>query len=125
MNLEGGKPRSFNSKLVTLLTGSSVVLRTKFYVQNWLELSRKMAVICVVAPCSLADVYQRFRSRCCLHHQGHECTHRPETLVNFCQTSRRFNPEDGRLQKLLRVTWTSEYYIVRGSNGNRIDTETP
>jgi hypothetical protein len=31
--------------------------------------STKMAVIWVVAPCSLVEVYQRFRGPCCLHHQ--------------------------------------------------------
>jgi hypothetical protein len=30
----------------------------------------KIAVFWVVAPCSLVDVYQRFRGPCCLHHQG-------------------------------------------------------
>jgi hypothetical protein len=28
-----------------------------------------MAVFWVVAPCSLVEVYQRFRGPCCLHHQ--------------------------------------------------------
>jgi hypothetical protein len=32
--------------------------------------SVKMAVFRVVAPCSLLDVYRRFRGACCLHHQG-------------------------------------------------------
>jgi hypothetical protein len=32
----------------------------------------KMAVFWVVAPCSLVEVYQRFRRLCCLHHQGDE-----------------------------------------------------
>jgi hypothetical protein len=27
----------------------------------------KMAVFCVVAPCNLVEVYQRFRGTCCLH----------------------------------------------------------
>jgi hypothetical protein len=60
--------------------------------------STKMAVFWVVAPCSLVEVYQRFRGPCCLHHQGDEyikdgfevltavavfwvvsgCTHRPD-----------------------------------------------
>jgi hypothetical protein len=31
-----------------------------------------MAVFCVAAPCSLVEVYQRFRCPCCLHHQGNE-----------------------------------------------------
>jgi hypothetical protein len=30
--------------------------------------SNKMAVFWVVAPCSLVEVYQRFRGPCCLHH---------------------------------------------------------
>jgi hypothetical protein len=30
----------------------------------------KMDVFWVVAPCSLAKVYQRFRGPCYLHHQG-------------------------------------------------------
>jgi hypothetical protein len=32
--------------------------------------STKMAVFWVVAPCSLVEVYQRFRGSCCLHHHG-------------------------------------------------------
>jgi hypothetical protein len=32
--------------------------------------SMNMAVIWVVAPCSLVEVYRRFRGACCLHHQG-------------------------------------------------------
>jgi hypothetical protein len=32
--------------------------------------SRKMDVFWVVAPCSLVEVYHRFRGPCCLHHQG-------------------------------------------------------
>jgi hypothetical protein len=32
--------------------------------------SMKMAVLWVVAPCSLVEIYQRFRGPCCLHHQG-------------------------------------------------------
>jgi hypothetical protein len=37
--------------------------------------STKMAVFGVVAPCSLVEVYQRFRGPCCLHHQGDEWRH--------------------------------------------------
>jgi hypothetical protein len=32
--------------------------------------SMKMAVFWVVAPCSLEEVYRRFRGACCLHQQG-------------------------------------------------------
>jgi hypothetical protein len=37
--------------------------------------STKMAVFWVVAPCSLVEVYQRFRGPCCLHYQGDETHH--------------------------------------------------
>jgi hypothetical protein len=33
-----------------------------------------MAVFWTVAPCSLVEVYQRFRGPCCLQHQGDEAT---------------------------------------------------
>jgi hypothetical protein len=39
----------------------------------------KIAVFWVVAPCSLVEVYQRFRGPCYLHYQGDE-----------------YNPEDSR-----------------------------
>jgi hypothetical protein len=35
-----------------------------------MAMSTKIAVFWVVAPCSLVEVYQRFRGPCCLHHQG-------------------------------------------------------
>jgi hypothetical protein len=40
-----------------------------------------MAVLWVVAPCSLVEFYQRFRGPGCLHHQ----------------TTRRYNPKDSHL----------------------------
>jgi hypothetical protein len=55
--------------------------------------STKMAVFWVVAPCSLVEVYQRFRGPCCLHHQG---DHRP--------TTRRYNPEDSHIRALVQHT---------------------
>jgi hypothetical protein len=42
-----------------------------------------MAVFWVVAPCSLVEIYQRFRGPCCLHHQGDEAARSSEKLVNF------------------------------------------
>jgi hypothetical protein len=30
----------------------------------------KVAVFCVVVPCSLVEVHRRFGGACCLHHQG-------------------------------------------------------
>jgi hypothetical protein len=33
----------------------------------------EMAVFWVVTPCSLLEVYRRFRGACCLHHLGDRC----------------------------------------------------
>jgi hypothetical protein len=62
-----------------------------------------MAVFWVVAPCSLVEVYQRFREPCCLHHQDNEAlmmeaARTSETSVNFYQTTWRYNPEDSHLR---------------------------
>jgi hypothetical protein len=51
--------------------------------------STKMAIFWVVAPCSLVEVYQRFRGPCRLHHQGDECS--------SPWWWRRYNPEDSHL----------------------------
>jgi hypothetical protein len=56
--------------------------------------SMKMAVFWVLAPCSLIEVYQCFRGSCCLDDGGSKTS---ETLVNFYQTTQRYNPEDSHL----------------------------
>jgi hypothetical protein len=43
--------------------------------------SGKYVDCCVVAPCSLVEVYRRFRGAYCLHHQGDEFI--IITYVNF------------------------------------------
>jgi hypothetical protein len=58
----------------------------------------KMAVFWVVAPCSLVEVYRPFRGAYCLHHQGDEAARTAVILVNFYQTTRRYNPEDSHLR---------------------------
>jgi hypothetical protein len=62
--------------------------------------SMKMAVFCVVAPCSLVEINGCFRGAYCLHHQGDAS----EMSENFYQTTRRNNPEDSHLQ-LLTCLW--------------------
>jgi hypothetical protein len=58
--------------------------------------SMKMAVFWVVAPFSLVEVYRCFRGTCYRYHQFAmmmEAASTSETSVNFCQTTRRYNPE--------------------------------
>jgi hypothetical protein len=53
-----------------------------------------MAVFWVVTPCSLVEVYQLFRGIIRMM----EAARTSETLVNFYQTTRRYNPEDSHLR---------------------------
>jgi hypothetical protein len=76
----------------------------------------KMDVFWVVALCSLVEVYQRVRSPCCLNHQGRTS----ETLVNFYQTTRRYNTEDSHLHTR-RENLISHFYTDRaGSETARV-----
>jgi hypothetical protein len=60
--------------------------------------SMKMAVFWVVAPCSLVEVYRRFRGACwVLIALMMEAASSSETSVNFYQTTRRYNSEDSHL----------------------------
>jgi hypothetical protein len=62
----------------------------------------KMVVFWVVAPCSLVEVYRRFRGPCCLHHQGSSPS---ETSVNFYQTH-LLNVFDDGVVLLRSIIWT-------------------
>jgi hypothetical protein len=55
--------------------------------------SLTITVFCVVAPCSLIEVYRRFRGACCFHRQGMAAS-TSETPVNFYQITRRNNSEN-------------------------------
>jgi hypothetical protein len=65
-----------------------------------------IAVSWVVAPCSLVEVYRRFRGACCRHHKAN---------VNFYQTARRYNPEDSHIHTRRRENLKSYCTIVRSS----------
>jgi hypothetical protein len=76
---------------------------TNIYIYIWLEVltavSMKMAVCWVVPPCRLVWVYRRFRGPYYLHRQDDESpVTTSATLVNFYQSTRRYNPEDSHLQ---------------------------
>jgi hypothetical protein len=62
------------------------------------QILMKIAVFWVVAPCSLVEVYQRFRGPCCLHHQGddgrlHGATTQ-KTAIFILTAVRTSNPTD-------------------------------
>jgi hypothetical protein len=67
-------------------------------------INMKMVVFWVVAPYSQVEVYWRFKDSYRLGHQVDrlimEAASVSETSVNFCQTTRRYNPEYSHLQLL-------------------------
>jgi hypothetical protein len=60
-----------------------------------------MAVLWVVAPCSLVEVHRRFRDACRLYHQDYHLNDggsmTSETSVNFYRTTLRNDPEHSRI----------------------------
>jgi hypothetical protein len=64
-----------------------------------------MAVFWVVAPCSLVEVYQLIALMM-------EAARFSETLVNFYQIARRYNPEDSHFRTHRRENLKSIYYLV-------------
>jgi hypothetical protein len=82
--------------------------------------SMKMTVFWVAAPCSLAEVYRRFRGPCCLHHQGDEIAlimeqgSTSEASDTFSQTTRRKHPEDSHLHTYfcwIRASYCGNVFI--------------
>jgi hypothetical protein len=52
----------------------NLLQHTLIYVYKNIHVNKdpsKMAVFQIAAPCSLVEIYQHFRSPCCLHNQGH------------------------------------------------------
>jgi hypothetical protein len=52
----------------------------------------KMAVFWVVAPCSLVEVYHRFRGPCCLHHQDDRGATTQKTAIFVLTAVKTSNP---------------------------------
>jgi hypothetical protein len=73
-----------------------------FYVLS--AVSTKMAVLSVVVPCGLVEVYQCFRGACLLPPITDDGRWLHETFVNFFQTTRRYNSEDRHLFALFYCT---------------------
>jgi hypothetical protein len=64
------KEDEINLEFVCVMSETDTQMNVRFQVLT--AASMKMAVFSVVAPCSLVEVYQRFRGAFCLHHQGDE-----------------------------------------------------
>jgi hypothetical protein len=58
------------SKLQTLMTATFYITDSLSRLVVFDKVHKTQFVFWVVAPCSLVEVYQRFRGPCCLHHQG-------------------------------------------------------
>jgi hypothetical protein len=61
--------------LVMTSLSKNILLVILFHEILKLFLPVKMTVLWDIAPCSLVEVYRRFRGAYCLHHQG---DHRPD-----------------------------------------------
>jgi hypothetical protein len=65
-----------------------------------------MALFWVVAPYSLVEVYQSFALMM-------EAARTSETLVNFYQTTRHYNPEDSHLPRSTKFTDHTRKAVLR------------
>jgi hypothetical protein len=54
----------------------------------------KIDVFWDVVPCSLVDIYKRFREAYCLHHPHSEAENSYETRVSIYQTTQSYIPEN-------------------------------
>jgi hypothetical protein len=77
-----------------------------------------MAVFWVVAPCSLVEVYQRFRGPCCLHHQPrlHGITTQ-KTAIFVLTAVRTSNPTKN---KVFCLNFVVQWYSIHWNTAERI-----
>jgi hypothetical protein len=76
-----------------------------------------MTVFGDVAPCSLVEVYRRFRGACCLHHQG------DDTRDNHHNTRRRKNLKSHKItliSKLYPATSDLQNFILLTLSPRRV-----
>jgi hypothetical protein len=71
-----------------------------------------MTIFWVVAPCSLVEVYRRFRGACSRFALMMEAAGTSETSVNFYQNTRRNNLEDGNLHARPHENLKSHHHSV-------------
>jgi hypothetical protein len=80
--------------------------------------SMKFRDVWDVSPCNHVKVDRRFRGAYCLHHQGKEAVRTSETSVNFNVTTRRYIPEDSKLQ----IQYKSRIYTAALLNNFMINS---
>jgi hypothetical protein len=80
-------------KSFTFLPPKAINVQKDMGFEILMAVSTKMAVFWVVAPYSLVEVYRRFRGQRLIALMM-EAARTSETLVNFYQTTWRYNPED-------------------------------
>jgi hypothetical protein len=80
-----------------------------FVTFQFLKAASMKSVFWDVAPCSLVEVYRRFRGAYCFHHQGDDngVANTSKTSVNFYQTTRRNILEDSHLYICFFYPWIS------------------
>jgi hypothetical protein len=76
--------------------------------------STKMAVFWVVAPCSLVEVYQRFRGPCCLHHQGATTQKTAITVKGAARHTGRVRKKKECIQKFdEEISWKKTMCMIQ------------
>jgi hypothetical protein len=78
--------------MVTFTTGIKFPIHVRFQVLT--AASMKMRTFYHIAPCSLVEVYRKFRGACCLRHQGVDYSY---------ETTRRYIPKGSHLHSPIHV----------------------
>jgi hypothetical protein len=77
--------------------------------------SMKMTIFWNIMPCSLIEIYRRFKDACLLIALMMEAASTSETLVNFYQTTRRNIPEDSHLHFVYYLIYvTPPFFSFKG-----------
>jgi hypothetical protein len=91
----------------------------------------QMAVFWVVPPCSLAEVYRRFRGPCCFHHRGDRQTRlhgatTQKTAIFILATVRTSDPTIGNIFHLwCMVRYSRNFFCAGLWNTQKTDISEP
>jgi hypothetical protein len=93
-----------NSRFLHKLFPSIVLVKTPRF-EVLMAVSMKMAILWVVAPCSVVEINRCFRCACCTHHQGN------------------YSPDDGGSKHLWNVSKLLPDYMVQQPGRQRLHSE--